>query len=53
VSKKALASNASWQRKEAQRKVMEYARRIVYLSSEGVGGNLEQQTGTIIAKLDA
>lgn len=32
---------------------MEYARRIVYLSSEGVGGDLEQQTDTINDKLDA
>jgi hypothetical protein len=27
--------------------------RIVYLSTEGVGGDLEQQTDTITAKLDA
>jgi hypothetical protein len=32
---------------------MKYARRIVYLSTEGVGGDLEQQTNTITAKLDA
>lgn len=42
----------TWQRKEAQRKVMVYTRRIVYLSSEGVGGDLEKQTDTITAKLD-
>jgi hypothetical protein len=32
---------------------MEYARRIVYLSSEGVGGALEQQTDTIASEPDA
>ena len=32
---------------------MEYARRIVYLSSEGIGGDLEQQTGVIVAERDA
>ncbi len=32
---------------------MKYARRIVYLSTEGVGGDLEPQTDTITAKLDA
>ena len=42
-----------WQRKEAQRKVMKYARCIVYLSTEDVGGDLEQQTDMITAKLDA
>jgi hypothetical protein len=51
VSKKKALAWDSWQRKEAQRKVMEYARRIVYLSSEGVGGDLEQRTDTITAKL--
>jgi hypothetical protein len=43
----------TWQRKEAQRKVMKYARCIVYLSTEDVGGDLEQQTDTITAKLGA
>ncbi len=32
---------------------MEYARRIVYLSSEGVGGGLEQQTVMIASERDA
>ena len=32
---------------------MEYARRIVYLFSEGVGGGLEQQTDTITSERDA
>jgi len=32
---------------------MEYARHIVYLYSEGVGGDLEYQTDKITAKLDA
>jgi hypothetical protein len=31
---------------------MVYTRRIVYLSSEGVVGDLEKQTDTITAKLD-
>ena len=31
---------------------MVYTRRIVYLSSEGVGDDLEKQTDTITAKLD-
>jgi hypothetical protein len=30
---------------------MEYARRIVYLSSEGVGGDLEKRTDTITDNL--
>ena len=32
---------------------MEYARRIVYLSSEGISGDLEQQTDVIFAERDA
>jgi hypothetical protein len=32
---------------------MEYVRHIVPLSSEGVGDDLEQQTGMITAKPDA
>ena len=43
----------TWQRKEAQRKVMKYARCIVYLSTEDVGGDLEHETDMITAKLDA
>ncbi len=33
--------------------MMEYARRVVYLSSEGVDGGLEQQTDTIASERDA
>lgn len=38
--------------KGGQRKVMQYARRIAQLSSEGVGGDLEQQTDTTASERD-
>lgn len=53
ASKKRLYREATCRRKEAQRKVMEYARRIVYLSSEGVGRDPKQQTDMIASERDA
>lgn len=53
MSEKWLYRVATCRRKEAQRKVMEYARRIVYFSSESVGDDPEQQTDTSIVRIAA
>lgn len=52
ASKKSPWRGTTRRQKEAQRKVVEYGCRIFYLSSEGVGGDLEQRADTTIARLD-